>query len=648
MKARLLAVLLPFFAAYARAQPTICSMTFNSDNEIRSFQKKMKPLGYKFHELVPQSKDPNWFENACKSGIKCDVLVMSGHFGGLFFGEKTSPILKLTDLERAACLGTCEGILGAPKEVLLMGCNTLASKKADKRTPMEYLRVLVSDGFPRDEAEKVVTARYSQEGFSIAQRMAVAFPSAQRLHGFDGTGPLGAVAAPRIDKYLSSVGNYEKFLAGSGPATSNAMTEAFSGYSIRSQKPSSLIDEESRALSCHLRFGSPEGRKMALRRVLETGRTRDFIDHLRDAPHGDELRQALNESEQVRPGTRAEFESILKQSSKKHAGLLSVQSGLLKLSATVGLSTPQTYAAKVSAEVAGALNGKIDQIIADQVCDVARAHPSLVFSGSWLQNSSLRNSEYLPHIAGCFAQWEPGVSEAFKSSLASEKLNPKIRGELLRALKGRWSGADSSLLSKIAASTKDPGQHYEIYRSAEDILRAKHQGSPYGSSERQKLEQAFPLLEPTLSPAHKCLQEARSLTNSSVRDGARWQCLEKFGLSKDLWGCLSVAGEMEVARGDGMDWQCLLNPISKTPLGLCLDLAERNPDPEKSDDMRWSCWDRHRDQKSMLKAECLRLAASMKIEGNRIKANWNCMNMKNPAQLESIGTNLKESDSANH
>jgi hypothetical protein len=92
----------------------------------------------------------------------------------------------------------------------------------------------------------------------------------------------------------------------------------------------------------------------------------------------------------------------------------------------------------------------------------------------------------------------------------------------------------------------------------------------------------------------------------------------------------------------------LLNPISKTPLGLCLDLAERNPDPEKSDDMRWSCWDRHRDQKSMLKAECLRLAASMKIEGNRIKANWNCMNMKNPAQLESIGTNLKESDSANH
>jgi hypothetical protein len=648
MKAGLLLILFALWSATARAQPTVCSMTFNSDNEIRSFQKKLKPLGYKFHELVPQSKDPNWFENACKSGIKCDVLVMSGHFGGLFFGEKTSPILKLTDLERAACLGNCQGILGAPKEVFLMGCNTLASKKADKRTPMEYLRVLVSDGFPRDEAEKVVTARYSQEGFSIAQRMAVAFPSAERLHGFDGTGPLGAVAAPRVDKYLASIGNYEKFLAGSGPATSNAVADAFAGYSIRSQRPSSLIDEESRAISCHLRFGSPEGRKMALRRVLETGRTRDFIDHLRDTPHGDELRQALNESEQVRPGTRAEFESVLKQSAKKHAGLLSVQSGLLKLSSTVGLSTPQAYAAKISDEVATALSGKIDQIVADQVCDVARAHPSLAFSGSWLQNPALRNSEYLPYIAACFLEWESGVSDSFKKALASDKLAPQLRGEVLRALKGRWSGGDSALLSELAASSTDPGQRYEIYRSSEDILRAKHQAAPHGSPERKSLERAFPLLEPRASPAHACLQQARSLPSTSERDGARWQCLEKFNLSKDLWACLSVAGEMEVARGDGMDWQCLLNPSPKTTLGLCLDLAERNPDPEKSDDMRWSCWDRHRDQKSLLRAECLRLAASMKIEGNRIKANWNCMNMKNPAQLEVPGIKIKEPGSSSH
>lgn len=648
MTARLMSIVLALGSLSARAQPTICSMTFNSDNEIRSFQKKMKPLGYKFHELVPQNKDPNWLETACKSGIKCDVLVMSGHFGGLFFGEKTSPILKLTDIERAACLGTCQGILGAPKEVFLMGCNTLASKKADKRTPMEYLRVLVSDGFPREEAEKVVTARYSQEGFSIAQRMSVAFPSAQRLHGFDGTGPLGAVAAPRIDKYLASVGNYEKFLAGSGPAKSNSMSEAFSGYSIRSQTPSSLLDEESRAISCHLRFGSPEGRKMALRRVLETGRTRDFIDHLRDAPHGDEFRQALNESEQVRPGTRAEFESVLKQSSKKHAGLLSVQSGLLKLESTVGLSTPHSYTTKVSNEVAGALGGKIDQIVADQVCDVARAHPALVFEGAWLQNPALRNSEYLPHIAGCFKQWEPGVSESFKSALGSDKLSPLIRGEILRALKGRWSGADAALLDKVASSSKDPAAHYEIYRSAEDILRAKHQAAPHGSPERNALQSAFPLLEPKTSPAHACLQEARALASPTARDGARWQCLEKFGLSKDLWGCLSVAGEMEVARGDGMDWQCLLKPSLKTTLGLCIDLAERNPDPEKSDDMRWSCWDSHRDQKSMLKAECLRLAASMRIEGNRIKANWNCMNMKNPAQLPSLATPANESRSDSH
>lgn len=227
-------------------------MTFNSKNEIQVFQNRLASQGFNFVELVPNSKDPNWFRNACKSGVQCDVLVVSGHFGGLFFGEKTSPILKLEDIEKASCQRSCDGILRNPKEVFLMGCNTLAGKKADHRTPQDYLRVLVSDGFPADIAERIVTSRYSNEGFSMAQRSMLAFYGAEKIYGFDGTGPLGAVAAPKLDQYLRSVGNYSSHLSGLGHSPNRKLGNAFSGFSIRAQNPKSDLTQELFKTSCDL------------------------------------------------------------------------------------------------------------------------------------------------------------------------------------------------------------------------------------------------------------------------------------------------------------------------------------------------------------------------------------------------------------
>lgn len=103
----------------SRTRKTICSMALNSSNEFEAFQKSLTPQEFDFVELVPEKIDGTWFEKACKSGIECDVLFVSGHFGGLFFGEAKSNLLELSTLESAPsarsrvilnrCMMTCCG-----------------------------------------------------------------------------------------------------------------------------------------------------------------------------------------------------------------------------------------------------------------------------------------------------------------------------------------------------------------------------------------------------------------------------------------------------------------------------------------------------------------------------------------------------------
>src|SRR5438445_13294284 len=95
-----------FTSSFAGAK-TFCSMTLNSSDEIETFRKNLTGKGFDFVELVPQSKDPLWFKKACDSGIQCDVLLISGHFGGLFFGERTSTTIGIAEMEHASWRYTC-------------------------------------------------------------------------------------------------------------------------------------------------------------------------------------------------------------------------------------------------------------------------------------------------------------------------------------------------------------------------------------------------------------------------------------------------------------------------------------------------------------------------------------------------------------
>lgn len=206
--------------AFAAKQRTVCTATINSSDEKEIFQKNLEGQGFKFVELTDFAKttelggsNADWFQKACDSGVKCDVLLISGHFGGSFFGENDKKLtLSSNELEEQSCRKTCDGIMKNPKEVFLFGCNTLAGKTNDSRTPEQYLQVLLRDGIERTEAERIVQARYGALGSSFKDRMRRIFSETQVIHGFDSIGPSGKTVRPFLEKFFKTSGDYNQRL----------------------------------------------------------------------------------------------------------------------------------------------------------------------------------------------------------------------------------------------------------------------------------------------------------------------------------------------------------------------------------------------------------------------------------------------------
>ena len=216
MKFFLFLLLLPL--AEAKEKRTVCTITMNSSEERETFEKKLPKDKFEFVELTkfstatnPTDRGEEWFKPACDAGIHCDVLVVSGHFGGNFFG-KTGFSLSTNSLEVNSCNNSCAGILAEPKEVFLFGCNTLAEKTKDMRTPEQYLQVLLADNISRPNAERIVEARYGALGDSFRDRMRRIFAGIPHLYGFDSVGPSGENVKPYLERYFKTVPDYEKHL----------------------------------------------------------------------------------------------------------------------------------------------------------------------------------------------------------------------------------------------------------------------------------------------------------------------------------------------------------------------------------------------------------------------------------------------------
>ncbi len=209
-------------AAEPAGKYKVCTITINSDDEKKVFKKHLNPNDFEFIELTPGSskKEPNasqeedndWLSASCQSGIECDILLISGEFAGGFFGTSEHS-LDLNELESKSCEKSCRGILNHPKEVFLMGCNTLATKESDQiRTPEEYMRVLLSHGFSNVSAERIVDARFGVLSSSNQATMRRIFQGVPNLYGFTSVGPSGKSIRSHLENYFKKKPDYRRHI----------------------------------------------------------------------------------------------------------------------------------------------------------------------------------------------------------------------------------------------------------------------------------------------------------------------------------------------------------------------------------------------------------------------------------------------------
>jgi hypothetical protein len=90
-----------------QAEPrTVCTVTINSSDEKDVFQRHLPPGQYRFVELV-QRGQPDWLASARRRGVRCDVLVISGHFddGTEFYTDRHDDreFLTVHEMQHESC-----------------------------------------------------------------------------------------------------------------------------------------------------------------------------------------------------------------------------------------------------------------------------------------------------------------------------------------------------------------------------------------------------------------------------------------------------------------------------------------------------------------------------------------------------------------
>src|SRR5437867_11501864 len=197
---------------------TVCSITVNSADEKEAFRRSLPPDKYQFVELVERGR-PDWLASACQQKVRCDMLVISGHYdgGNEFFSEhaEASEYLPVAEMERASCSASCSTLFSHLKEVYLFGCNTLNPERQNN-VPAAIARDLAVSGRSATDSERIAQTLSARYGDSSRDRMRQIFPDVPVIYGFSSVAPLGPTAAANLSRYFhSGIGD-----VGTGRATS--------------------------------------------------------------------------------------------------------------------------------------------------------------------------------------------------------------------------------------------------------------------------------------------------------------------------------------------------------------------------------------------------------------------------------------------
>ena len=152
---------------------TVCTITVNSPDEKEIFRRSLPPDDFQFVELVERGR-PDWLASACRKDVRCDVLLISGHFddGTEFYSDRLDvrESLPVEEMQRASCSDSCPGLFSQLKEVYLFGCNTLQAQPL-RSASAEIARSLIRSGHSQPDAERLSRLLNERHGESNRDRM---------------------------------------------------------------------------------------------------------------------------------------------------------------------------------------------------------------------------------------------------------------------------------------------------------------------------------------------------------------------------------------------------------------------------------------------------------------------------------------------
>ncbi len=262
---------------------TVCTMSVNSSDEADAFRRGLPADRYRFVELVERGRS-DWLASACRKGIRCDVLIVSGHYDGvgMFFSDRVDADehLPVAELERAACSDSCPGLFEGLRQVYLFGCHTLGTEgMTSSGDGRGGALALAGDAADDAVGSSGAAARY---GESSRERMRRLFRDVPAIHGFASTAPLGAAAGDVLARYFRANGTAE---IGASRASTRLLA-AFADHSMTSAPGITRRDPAMARREDVCRFQDDRldaGRKAAfVHEILRRGAadTRAYLDHV--------------------------------------------------------------------------------------------------------------------------------------------------------------------------------------------------------------------------------------------------------------------------------------------------------------------------------------------------------------------------------
>jgi hypothetical protein len=360
---------------------TVCTITVNSPDEKEAFRRSLPPDKYQFVELVERGRS-DWLESACRQGIRCDVLVVSGHYdgGNEFFSDQLAAreFLPVDEMERVSCSGTCNALFSQLKEVYLFGCNTL-NAGANRNASAEIGRSLVRSGHSRADAERLSRALNARHGESSRDRMRQVFKDVPAIYGFSSVAPLGPTAASLLQRHFQSAGTGE---VGTGRASGRLL----GGFAAHSMVVTSGLTNAD-PLAAHrqdiCQFSddrlSPAQKVDFVHQLLrrDMAEVRMFLERIEkySASLGDAQRQAPEVSDALDRIARDDSARTRYLEFARDADQIAVRARMLELAQDLGWLTADEQRDEIVAMIAEQMvRNNVSSADVDQVCALNKDH----------------------------------------------------------------------------------------------------------------------------------------------------------------------------------------------------------------------------------------------------------------------------------